>query len=1417
MPIGAFNISFKLHVIANWTYQWPTLYLFNLVCVDLSNILSKSFVLAHKLIIFQKCFLHYASTNMSNIRYLLCTFFCCVISIASSYAQDFSNKGKEFWVVFPPHQPTGIDYVAELSLYISSDKNTSGYIVINTDSIRFNIVAFTPQEFILPRGTTYISGAESATVDSLQKIVLNKGIKVIVDAGKPAIVVYAHMYANARSAASIVLPVTVLERKYQVISYTQSQPTITAVNESRRSQFTVVAVEDNTVIRIQLRKDGQISGTPYDVELPKAGTIYSFQDALDLTGTSIESVSVDGSVCKKIAVFSGSSSLSIVATSSLDPLFQQCYPTNSWGSNYLITPYRGKNKFIIRVLAKEDGTIVNVNGQAISFNANEFKDYSYTNQAAFAINSNKPIAVAQYSLTQIADIGVGDPDMVILNPVEQNINDVTVFLTPKYAISDQNINVVIKDEGIPSFKINGQKPSSAFVKIANTSYSYLQESFTVVGTYLSIRLTSDSGFNAFCYGFGNVESYSYSAGTNVKDLFQKLLITNKFSAVDANAVTCKGAPFIASITLPYKPNLLKWKIPLYEQVDDPSPQVIDSSLVSDKWIYTYKLNKELIYQIAGNYTIEVIVNNPLGDGCSGEQEISFDLEVLESPKALNKIITSNCVSDSVSFTDASILNANDKKIANYKWDLGDNIFKDYAASFKYKYDTAGEYNLKYFFITEIGCLSDTASETIQLDDAPIVQFNFSPITCQNKEISFTDASITMGNTMIDKWIWDFGDSTNTDTLFSNAGVMHRYGEAKIYQVKLSTITKNGCKNTLEKALTSHPNPVVGFIMPEICLEDPFAQFIDTTKIADNSSGFKYRWNFGEPSNTLYPNTDIVANPKHRYLNPGSYSVSLEVESAAGCIVTDTSVFTVNGSVPKSIFIVQNDTALCSNQDVTFINNSSADIGSVGKLFIYWDYNSDNADTTVDENPTVGKSYQHKYTKYSFPNKTKFLIKLVAYTGGVCLDDTVQEISIVPPPSQVTTLLTKNYVCAMDTLHFNTEITGGLPPFNQIWSVDKTSAANFSANVLSGLMPDSINISLQLIDPKKCAYEFKNINSMVVRDIPKAILKAKDTVICNGDPITLLGAGGLTYTWFLDDINRYTTNSIDTFLTAQKGNYTLVVNDGYCNSVKSDPILIKELTIPVYSLSYNPYSCIQGNLVINTNAKDQQNVYFNWDFGDGKTFNLAQPGSHSYDQIGSYQIKLAVKNDYCPKYEYQLNGGLVQVVAPLPPSKFTLFVLTDQDTLLSPKKIDSGYTQYSWAPSLNLSNPFIPNPIFRANRSIEYVLKRVDPVTECFINDVYYIDVSNEIVVAIPKAFTPNRDNLNDVLKIEYGAGLKTFNYFRIFNRFGKIIFQTNRLTDSWDGKFNGIDQEMDAYTYIIDYVTFKDEHITKTGSFLLLR
>jgi hypothetical protein len=57
---------------------------------------------------------------------------------------------------------------------------------------------------------------------------------------------------------------------------------------------------------------------------------------------------------------------------SLDPLYQECYPTNSWGLNYFITPFRGKDKAIFRIMAQQDGTNIAYNNKFKTLNKGEF-------------------------------------------------------------------------------------------------------------------------------------------------------------------------------------------------------------------------------------------------------------------------------------------------------------------------------------------------------------------------------------------------------------------------------------------------------------------------------------------------------------------------------------------------------------------------------------------------------------------------------------------------------------------------------------------------------------------------------------------------------------------------------------------------------------------------------------------------------------------------------------------------------------------------------------------------------------------------------------------------------------------------------------------------------------------------------------
>lgn len=98
-----------------------------------------------------------------------------------------------------------------------------------------------------------------------------------------------------------------------------------------------------------------------------------------------------------------------------DPLVQQLYPIDSWGSTYGLIPFYNRNYFF-KVVAVEDGTELSMNGQVqAALNAGEFY-----------MPANNPVAVSQFAYVQadlsaIADlVTFGDPDMVILSPEEYN-------------------------------------------------------------------------------------------------------------------------------------------------------------------------------------------------------------------------------------------------------------------------------------------------------------------------------------------------------------------------------------------------------------------------------------------------------------------------------------------------------------------------------------------------------------------------------------------------------------------------------------------------------------------------------------------------------------------------------------------------------------------------------------------------------------------------------------------------------------------------------------------------------------------------------------------------------------------------------------------------------------------------------------
>lgn len=87
---------------------------------------------------------------------------------------------------------------------------------------------------------------------------------------------------------------------------------------------------------------------------------------------------------------------------------------------------------------------------------------------------------------------------------------------------------------------------------------------------------------------------------------------------------------------------------------------------------------------------------------------------------------------------------------------------------------------------------------------------------------------------------------------------------------------------------------------------------------------------------------------------------------------------------------------------------------------------------------------------------------------------------------------------------------------------------------------------------------------------------------------------------------------------------------------------------------------------------------------------------------------------------------------------------------------------------------------------------------------------------MPTGFTPNNDGKNDVLKPYIGGIVKQYK-LTIYNRWGQVVFETSDYTKGWDGKFNGMLQDGNVFTWICAYQLEGEKPQLGKGTFVLIR
>ncbi|WP_353720973.1 gliding motility-associated C-terminal domain-containing protein [Dyadobacter sp. 676] len=97
-----------------------------------------------------------------------------------------------------------------------------------------------------------------------------------------------------------------------------------------------------------------------------------------------------------------------------------------------------------------------------------------------------------------------------------------------------------------------------------------------------------------------------------------------------------------------------------------------------------------------------------------------------------------------------------------------------------------------------------------------------------------------------------------------------------------------------------------------------------------------------------------------------------------------------------------------------------------------------------------------------------------------------------------------------------------------------------------------------------------------------------------------------------------------------------------------------------------------------------------------------------------------------------------------------------------------------------------------------------------------LSIKRQESINVPTAFSPNGDGKNEVL-LPVLNDIGSIRYFRIFNRWGQLVFFTRQLNTGWDGSFKGEMAAPGAYVWEIEGVSTKGKVISKKGAVMLMQ
>lgn len=763
------------------------------------------------------------------IKIMIAIFFVSV----NSFAQ-ITSKGNDFWLGFMENYTGGNNFY----VFLSSDVAANGTVSIPSAgwSQNFSLLPNTAITIDIPYASAVNQGSET---------IRNTGVHVTADT---LINCFAMNYKIYTTDGTLVLPVSALGTEYYVLCY---QPQLYT------SEFMIVAVENNTTVQITPFANttgGKPANVPFTVTLNK-GQTYQVQSSGDLSGSRI--ISTNGTT--KFAVFSGNVCANIPpAAMACDHLYEQLFPIKTWRTKYIAVPYATRKNDTYRILAARNGTQVSINGSVVA-NLSAGQYYNTQFGTPSVISANNSIEVAQYSQGTGADGVMGDPFFIMLSPIDQTREDISFIVFNFTNIKDDYINIAARTSCVNSLLLDGSAIASNFSVVpSDPTYSYAQIKVSK-GAH---RLTTNSpgcGFNAYVYGYGNTDSYGYSAGVRLDPL-----------AIDMQVNTnCAGSPTQFYVrSQPFIINNYLWNF-------------------GDGKTSTQS-NPSHIYQSGGSYTVTLIATY-----IDNSKDTVQQVFTIEEPKAKISYSGGGCLDSIVQFRDQSTVIGG--LIKNRHWDFGDGDTSNIANPV-HAYTSKGRFRVILTITSSSGCI-DRDTIFIDIFPKPKAKAGANKDICINDSVQIGEPAT--GGTPPYTYLWQPALGLSSDNIaqpLASPQTTTRY-------VVLVT-DNNGCSSRDTVFVNVNPLPYANAGLDDtICLGS-------SVQIGGASTGgtppYSYNWT---PSNGLSAN-----NIQHPIASPTSTTMYyLTVTDSKGCKSIDSVLVTV---YPQPRAYAGNDIEICYGSSVT---------------------------------------------------------------------------------------------------------------------------------------------------------------------------------------------------------------------------------------------------------------------------------------------------------------------------------------------------------------------------------------------------------------------------------------------------------------------------------------------------------------------